>query len=128
MTVDIAKVCLLLQSVRDAGVEGAEYDALIDAMLDAIPELLDAYEERDRLRTLRCDCDEEEGRHAPDCVTRLPEIVEGISAEIDRLRAEVAHLNAVIDAKRDLLAAAQAEVESLTRSLAHAHAVLRSKL
>lgn len=45
--------------------------------------------EVERLRALRCDCDEEAGQHDGRCVTQLPGIIDGMGIEIERLRAEL---------------------------------------
>lgn len=111
MTIDIAKLRALLSAVGDADGDAAEYDALVDEALAALPHLLDAAEERDaallermkaveeatRLRAMRCDCDEEAGGHAGDCVTLMPEIIDGMREELDRLRANLA--DALADAE-----------------------------
>lgn len=48
-----------------------------------------------RLTALRCDCDEESGRHAPTCVVMVREQNVAMVAEIARLTAELAASRAV---------------------------------
>jgi len=106
---DIAAIRLSIKLVRDAGVEGAEYDELIDAMLDHLPALLDAYEQRDRLRS-----EVENERWKVRILTEdSVRHVHTLLLERDTLRAKIDEANTVTNANRDLLAAAQEEVERM---------------
>lgn len=58
--------------------------------------------EAERLRDLRCDCDEEAAPgHTGDCITQLPAIVEAMREEIERMRPVVEAARAVVERARN---------------------------
>jgi hypothetical protein len=70
----------------------------------------EALDEIERLRALRCNCDEDAPGHAGDCITQLPAIVEAQGAEIERLRLS--------DADRAALDFAAAELRERRNNVA----------
>lgn len=103
-------------NIRVATFNEARRDTFHNArfIADARTAMPEALEEIERLRALRCDCDEDApGGHAGDCVTQLPAIAEAQSEEIERLRAEVKlHADSGWHAAA---VAAQAGLERVTR-------------
>ena len=62
--------------------------------------------EVERLKALRCDCDEESGDHDPDCPVMLRESLRGATDRVEELEAEVARLTRRIALADELCAAA----------------------
>ncbi len=68
-------------------------------------------DEVEKLRALRCNCDEESGIHHPDCAVNLSQVVDDMRTEIDHLRALLATTRQLLREARDNAIASTAEID-----------------